>query len=200
LGGDSLAPDYNEYMEWKGDDYFNLLKLLSFDLLEIYDRLRGDAFHQPSRRNWVRTFCSQVEAFAYGTKQMLADMAEFPFVKLEPYEVLLLREEAYEIRESGDLKLKGDRFVPIKTNLKFLPRACSKAFEIPFEIDTSGSGWRALDQAFQIRNRLVHPKALRDMHVTDDELATVGVAQTWFQKLSGDVWKIIDAGLKGTKP
>lgn len=186
-------------MTSRWNDFFDLTRVLSFDLMETYDRLRNDSDHQPSRRNWVRTFCSQVEAFAYSTKQILADLSEFPFVKLSPHEILLLREEWYEIADNGEPRLRGDKFVQIKTNLKFLATMCSRAFERPYALDTGGSGWTALDAAFKIRNRLVHPKAVQDMFITDDELKTVAQAQDWFHKTHQDVLKVIDAGLKGTK-
>jgi hypothetical protein len=186
-------------MAWEGNDFFNLLKTISLDLMETYDRLRTDADDHFSRRNWVRTFCSQVDAFAYSTKQMLASMAEFPGVTLTPHEVVLLREEAYEIGNNGEVKLRGDRFVPIRTNLRFVAKICSRAFGISYELDTGGPGWNALDDAFTIRNRLVHPKAFQDMYVTDDELKIVGLAQDWFQKLHLDLWKLISDGLKGVK-
>ena len=187
-------------MTWRGDDFFKLTKILSVDLMDTLDRLRNDASDQPTRRNFVRIFCSQVEAFAYSTKQILAEMAQFPFVKLTPHEVLLLREEAYEVKDNGELKLKTDKFVPIRTNLKFIAKSCSKAFSIPYELDTTGPGWAALDQTFEVRNRLVHPKAFQEMFITDEELKRGWIAQEWFQKLHLSLWSLIDAGLKGTKP
>jgi hypothetical protein len=186
-------------MPWKGDDFFNLLQVLSLDLMETYDRLKTDPAHQPSRRQWVRTFCSQVEAFAFSIKQMLADMADFPFVKLEAYEVLLLREQGYEIRDTGEPRVRGDKFVPIKTNLKFIARTCAKAFGVEVALDTNHAGWKALDDTFQIRNRLVHPKSFQDMFIRDEELKTVSAAQDWYQKTSLNIFKVISAGLRGTK-
>jgi len=187
-------------MTTRWDDFFKLIRVLSFDLLDTYDRLRYEADHQPSRRNWVRTLCSQIEAFAYSTKQILGDLAELPFVKLTPHEVLLLREEAYELTDNGEPKLRGEKFVPIKTNLKFIAKTAAKAFDLPYTLDTDGTGWRAVDTAFRIRNRLVHPKSFQDMYVTDEELKTVSVASDWFHKTHREVLELIDSGLKGTKP
>src|SRR4051812_4082656 len=91
------------HMAWNGKDFVGMLTILSMDLLETYERIKTDPFHQPARRAWVRTFCSQVEAFAFGTKQMLAAFGEFPWIKLTPHDLLLLREESYEISNSGDV-------------------------------------------------------------------------------------------------
>ena len=187
-------------MTARWDDFFNLLRVLSFDLFETYDRLRYEADHQASRRNWARTLCSQIEAFAYSTKQILADLSEFPFAKLTPHEVLLLREQSYEIAENGEPKLRGEKYVQIRTNLKFVAKMCAKAFDLPYVLDTSGSGWSSVDAAFRVRNRLVHPKSFQDMYVTDDELKTIAAASDWFHKTHREVLEVIEAGLKRTKP
>jgi hypothetical protein len=185
---------------WNGKDFMGMLTILSMDLLETYERIQTDPFHQPARRAWVRTFCSQVEAFAFGTKQMLASFGEFPWIKLTPHDVLLLREQAYEITNNGEVKLKGERFVPIQTNLKFIARIAARALEFDYQLDTNSDGWRALVATFGIRNRLVHPKAAADLIVTDDELKVVTAAQNWFQEMHKDLWSRIDAGFRGATP
>jgi len=185
-------------MAWNGKDFVGMLTILSMDLMETYERLQTDPFHQPARRTWVRTFCSQVEAFAFGTKQMLASFGEFPWIKLTPHDVLLLREETYEIANNGDVKLKTERFVPIQTNLKFVARIAARALEFEYELDTNGEGWRALVTTFAVRNRLVHPKAAVDLIVTDDELKIVNKAQDWFQAMHRELWQKIDLGFRTT--
>jgi hypothetical protein len=183
-------------MEWNGDDFTAMLTILSMDQLETYDRIQTDPFHQPARRSWVRTFCSQVEAFAFGTKQMLASFGEFPWIKLTPHDVSLLREEVYEIANNGEVKRKFDRFIRIETNLKFIAKTASRALGLEYELDTAGSGWRALMETFMIRNRLVHPKAAADLLVADDELKIVMVAQEWFHVVHLDLWNRISAAFK----
>lgn len=175
-----------------------MLTILSMDLLETYERLQTDPFHQPARRTWVRTFCSQVEAFAFGTKQMLATFAQFPLVKLTPHDVALLREETHEITNGGDVEVKTGRFVPIQTNLKFIARTAARALEFEYKLDIYGDGWRALKATFEIRNRLVHPKQAADLLVSDEELKVVAIAQDWFQGMHRDLWQKIDCGLRGS--
>jgi hypothetical protein len=129
---------------------------------------------------------------------MLAAFGEFPWVKLTPHDVLLLREEAYEITSGGEVKLKGDRFVRMDTNLKFIAKTAARALEFEYELDTKGEGWQGLLATFAIRNRLVHPKAAADLIVTDEEVRTVMSAQNWFQTIHLELWNRINAGLKGT--
>ena len=134
-----------------------------------------------------------MEAFAFGTKQLLATFGEFPWIKLSPHDVLLLREEAYEIANNGEVKLKGDRFVRIETNLKFVAKTAARALEFEHNLDTNGEGWRALLQTFDIRNRLVHPKAAADLLVSDDETTVVAKAQDWFQSMHKELWTKISS-------
>jgi len=185
-------------MAWSGDDFVQMLTMLSMDQFETHDRLNSDPLHQPARRSWIRTFCSQVEAFAYGTKQMLANFGQFPWINLTPHDVALLREEAHEITNRGDVKLKTDRFVRIETNLRFVAKTAARALAFDYTLDTAGEGWRALMKTFTIRNRLVHPKVSADLLINDEELKTVMIAQDWFQAMHLDLWNKIDAAFKGT--
>jgi hypothetical protein len=186
-------------MVWNGDDFMGMLSILALDQLETYERMQSDPFHQPARRTWIRTFCSQIEAFAFGTKQMLAAFGEFPWIKLTPHDVLLLREESYEITGSGDVKVRGERFVRIDTNLKFIAKIAARALEFKYELDVKSEGWAALLATFGIRNRLVHPKAAADLIVTDDEVKTVMSAQNWFQRVHMELWNNVQDGLKGIR-
>jgi hypothetical protein len=130
---------------------------------------------------------------------MLATFGEFPWIKLGTHDLLLLREQAYEISDNGDVKLKSDRFIRIDTNLKFLARTASRALGFEYKLDTGGDGWRSLMQAFEIRNRLVHPKAAADLIVRDNELKEISKAQDWFQAMHKDLWSRISDGLRGIR-
>jgi hypothetical protein len=183
-------------MAWNGDDYMAMLQVLSMDQFDTFDRLQGDPYDQGARRTWLRTLCSQVEAFAFATKQMLAGFAEFPWVKLNPHDVLLLREEAYEITNNGEVKLRGDKFVRVGTNLRFIAKISNRALELGYTLDTSGPGWDALMATIDVRNRLVHPKAAADLLVTDDEYKTAMLAHKWFQTMHVDLWNKINVAFR----
>jgi hypothetical protein len=179
--------------KWAGSDFVQLMSILSLDLLEAYEHSQTDPWHQATRRTWVRTFCSQLEAFAYATKQMVADLHGLPFVQLTDEDFAFLRETAMT-RNGG---AKKPRFLPLKDNLKHLALTTARAMAFKYEFD-SGSDWTALLSAIAIRDRLVHPKKASDMIVTDDELKIVSKAQDWYHRFSQGLWAKIDSALKGT--
>jgi hypothetical protein len=182
---------------WNGKDYVELSKILFFDITEIFDQLQTDPYHQPSRRNWIRTFCSQAEAGLYSTKQLIADSAIFPFVNLSEEEVLTLREQDWTKLPDGTIQTTGRlKFPSIKENTKLVATLASKAFGFENPLET-GSGWNAFLETFKVRNRLVHPKTAKDMFVSDEELETTVTASDWFQSFHTRLWQNINDGLLG---
>lgn len=175
--------------QWAGKDFVDLMTILTLDLMEAYERIQTDPFHQPARRTWVRTFCSQLEAFVYSTKQMVAGFAQFPFVALTAEDVAYLREEP-------PFGAKRPRFLPLKDNIKHMVATVSRGMGFSYDLDT-GEGWTAMLATIAIRDRLVHPKTPADMIVRDDELKTTTRAQDWFHALTQQLWTKIDRSLKG---
>jgi hypothetical protein len=182
-------------MAFDHEDSFNTLRILSLDLLETYEYLQVDRHSQPARRTWVRTFCSQFEAITYGLKQLLADIAVFPYVDITSYEILVLREESVEVDDKGRVKIKTNNFLSPKKNLIFIATLVARALNSTLRLDTGVHGWEALTTTFAIRNRLVHPKQATDLIVSDDELGTVAVAQDWFQRTYMQLVTSISAAL-----
>jgi hypothetical protein len=176
---------------WAAKDFSDLMMVLSLDLMETYERILTDSFHQPSRRTWVRTFCSQLEAFVYSSKQMLASFSGLPFVNLTAADLVYLREEA---AKDGQPR---PRFLPLKDNVKHLVATASRSMGFIYSLDT-GEGWTAMLATIAVRDRLVHPKTAADMNVTNDELTIVSQAQDWFRTLTRELYTNIDDSLKGT--
>jgi hypothetical protein len=51
---------------------------------------------------------------------------------------------------------------------------------LELEIERDGSGWQAFRKAVAIRNRITHPREIRDLLITDAELEDVTRAYHWF--------------------
>jgi hypothetical protein len=56
-----------------------------------------------------------------------------------------------------------------------------KASKSVTPIDYSGTGWQQLLVSVKIRDRLMHPKQPADLTVTDDEVASLRTAMSWFR-------------------
>jgi hypothetical protein len=178
-----------------GKDFVDLMTILSLDLMETYERIQSDPFHQPVRRTWVRTVCSQLEAYVYFTKQMVSRMEGFPFVKLSEEDLVYLREEMPQVPTESTKNAKRLTRLPLKDNIKHMVATISIAMGFTYALD-NGEGWSAMLTTIKIRDRLVHPKRATDMIVTDDELKTVTRAQDWFHALTYEFWTKIDRSLK----
>ncbi|MGZ5445112.1 MAG: hypothetical protein ACXW5U_25000 [Thermoanaerobaculia bacterium] len=172
------------------------MTILSLDLLESYERMQTDPFHQPARRTWVRTVCSQLEAYVYFTKQMVAGFAEFPVVMLTAEDLIYLREELPAEPTETQRAARRLTRLPLKDNIKHMVATVSRAMSFTYSLDV-GEGWTAMLETIKVRDRLVHPKRATDMIVTDHELKTVTRAQDWFHMLTRDFWTKIERSLKG---
>jgi hypothetical protein len=182
--------------ERPGRDFIDLMTILSLDLLETYERIQSDPFHQPARRTQVRTVCSQLEAYVYYTKQMVSRFEDFPFASFTDEDLVYLREEVPANATDAQRNARRLTRLPLKDNIKHLVNTTARAMQFSYAIDT-GEGWTAMLATIRIRDRLVHPKRATDMIVTDDELYTVANAQDWFHSFMSDFWTKIDRSLKG---
>ena len=92
----------------------------------------------------------------------------------------LCAEESYELSQNGEIELRPARlrFLP---NLRFAFRVAAKAMEVDFSLDVSGSGWDAVRDGVRVRDRLMHPKRVDDLMVTDDEIRMCLWAFIWIQ-------------------
>jgi hypothetical protein len=97
--------------------------------------------------------------------------------KLTPFADLALQELSYSVSPSGELS-EQTRWLPLLTAVRLL---VSQALSISPEIsvDYSRSGWSSLRRAIDIRNRITHPKAARDLAVSEADLDLVASGLSW---------------------
>lgn len=130
------------------------------------------------RRLLARSVFAFIDAMAYQLKQ---DGLNYPVGnRLSSAERTLCAEESYELSQNGEIEPRPARlrFLP---NLRFAFRVVAKAAEIDFSLDVSGSGWDAVRDGVRVRDRLMHPKRVDDLIVTDDEIRTCLWAFIWIE-------------------
>ena len=69
---------------------------------------------------------------------------------------------------------------PTKENVEQTFEILSKALESSHVIDKQSKGWCAMLQAYLIRDRITHPKSMKDITITDAEMDVFGRAVQWF--------------------
>lgn len=132
----------------------------------------------------ARTVCAYVE----GVSALMRDRAlEFEMTerrgatkdKAYRAKIAALLGESYSVDEKGHAHAR-ELLTPTLSNVVFSFNCYAEVFASPFRLDKGGQGWQALQKAFKIRNRLMHPKRPSDLEVSDDELHSVREAFCFF--------------------
>src|SRR5438128_879761 len=77
---------------------------------------------QTARRQLCRAFFAQVEGVMYGYKQIALMASDSALVELTPSEQALLREESYDLADTGEAAPRPAR-LPFKANFRFSMKA-----------------------------------------------------------------------------
>ena len=175
-------------------DSGQLLYMLRLEVDEIWgatytptQTLRIDPAQLPAvkRRLIVRSAFAAIEATAYTLKRLAIVGAMVLRLQnketLTEEEKVLCREERYELGGNGEVETKKAKltFVP---NLRFSFKAFAKAWDIVFVLDTNAPKWKQLVNSVAVRDRLMHPKRLADLEVTDTEVREALRGFIWIEE------------------
>jgi hypothetical protein len=134
------------------------------DVVEAEKRLREND-NQMHRRNLVRAAFAAIEGLHWQLKQ---DVLLLGASNLSPFEYAAVVEESYSVDERGNVST-FPRFLPITTAIRLVVNVV-KRYRPAYTVDFNHVGWVNLNAAIEIRNRLVHPKQINDLDVTDKEV------------------------------
>jgi hypothetical protein len=179
---DFAAPQWKPLVE-----FLHLWTTLTIDV-RLLDKADRDE-HQAFRRAYVRAVLAYVEGLVFGLKQQaLAN----PLAELSSAERALLAEESYELDDRGQARART-AFIKLEANIKFAFAMYAKAADAEYELETGEAGWGLLIESIRVRNRLAHPKALADLHVTDTEKDHAREAFNWFGQQHRNMLKVLMA-------
>ncbi len=139
---------------------------------------------QTHRRELIRTIFSAIEGLHWKLKSDVLQHA-VEVTKLTPHEHAALLEEAYSVDEKGMVRVQP-RFLPLPTAIRLVV-SIVKRYRPTYQLDFSHVGWSNLRVAIEVRNRLVHPKVLSDLSVTDLEIQQALSAFNWLLALAIEV-------------
>lgn len=163
-----------------------LLEELHREIDEIAGRTSRDAnasqypdptsYSPVQRRVLIRSIFSLVEGVAFGLKSFALEDRRAG--ELPPSELQFAREIDYDLTDAGDIV---ERPAKLRTlgNLRFAFKLFARIHGSSFALDVSGPGWQSLHSTARVRDRLMHPRGLVDLSVTDDEIRTAFVALVW---------------------
>lgn len=189
-----------EYDEYNAEliEQLDLFAVLWSDLQFAEEQLQADEDKQFFRRTVVRTFVAMVEGAVSSLKQSVLTEHQFRGLPLKREEYAVLAEEAYRLKQSGEIDVR--RSSPrLREDVKFTFPIYAKSLGGHFTFDpplADDPGWQSFCGAIRIRNRLTHPKCPEDLAVADSELEEVRDAAAWFWNQHDRISAISDEWLK----
>jgi hypothetical protein len=158
----------------------DLVDILSGDvrrhLAESHNQ--DDAF---TRRSFVRCVCAYIEGVTHVMKQVALMESETKAGLFSTAEMLLLSERGGELRDNGIVVEKTAK-LPTLGNVRFAFLSFARAQHIDLGIDFSGVEWVGVKRAFEVRGKLMHPKSVKDLEISDADAKTVLMAGEWFHE------------------
>lgn len=133
------------------------------------------------RRMMVKNSFAWFEGTIYGIKKLAIYQFERKEVKFSDAELAMLREEKYELDfNTSKAVAKPNNYAKFNPNLRFAFRCLAKSCEAAFALDESMMP--QLKQFESIRNRLTHPKKVKDLEISNDELQICIRVHHWFSQ------------------
>lgn len=162
------------------------------DFFDAADRLKASD-NPVNRRNLVRATFSAVEGLLWRLKQEVFAHS-VGRTALSIHEQAALLEESFAVDPNGQVKSQP-RFFPTATSIRLTVRAAQR-ISPAYAIDFSHVGWQRLQLAINVRHRIIHPKDLASLTVTDEEIANCIGGFNWFLALCIEVRGEIKAELE----
>ena len=117
------------------------------------------------------------------------------YPKLTNEELSVLNENMPSVKNNG---IVGTRplFLPLEVNIKTTLRLYLKVINLELNIKYDDPSFKKLIDSSKVRNRIVHPKNLKSLEISDDELKNLSQGVYWFvllfYNISSEYRRIVD--------
>lgn len=139
----------------------------------------------------VKNSFAWFEGTIYGIKRLAIYQFERKEVKFSHAELAMLREEKYELDfKTSEAVAKATNYPKFNQNLQFAFRCLAKSCDMTFALDESMMP--KLKQFEAVRNRLTHPKKVKDLEVSKGELEICIQAHNFFGQETSRLFKECD--------
>lgn len=140
-------------------------KVLAEDVSQAKLRMENDST-ESHRREFVRATCSAIEAQAWQLKMYVIENV-LTKKTTSVHDISALKEESYAINDKGKIYVQP-RGYSLKVGLR-LVYSILKRHDVPIHIDFGSTDWKNIDDAVKIRNRIMHPKCMGDISVSESD-------------------------------
>jgi hypothetical protein len=129
-------------------------------------------------RAYVRAVFALVEGLSFAFRQLAASLPKTDHC-LSHGELAVLNDESYGLKDNGKV-FTTTRFLKVHSGTRFTFDICKRVYGIQSDIDYGGKGWDSFMKAIKIRDRLMHPKSIESLDVSEDEIGIVSDGLEWF--------------------
>lgn len=150
--------------------------VLRSDLNRASEAWKADRQDQFWRRNVVRCVFAFTEALLWYLRRITPILAEVNNAQFSEDELLLL-EESKKVNRGG-VEVVMPKYLPFPDGVKFTFQSVSKALGVS-NPDFGQAGFRALCKTGELRNRIMHPKRLFDLEVSDQNIKEAQDGIAW---------------------
>lgn len=140
-------------------------KVLAEDVSQAKQRMENDPT-ESHRREFVRATCSAIDAQAWQLKMYVIESV-LTKKTTSVHDISALKEESYAINDKGEIYVQP-RGYSLKVGLR-LVYSILKKHDVPVHIDFGSTDWKNIDDAVKIRNRVMHPKCMGDISVSESD-------------------------------
>jgi hypothetical protein len=141
----------------------------------------GDQF---LRRNLVRIFAAFVEGYSFLLKQVVLRLHDPLQAQLSVEELSKLKEIWLDTTGQPVLDAQNspkERFLGFHENFKFTAGIFGRLCGSKYALSCGSAAHQAFKRTISVRDRLMHPKAIEDLCVRNDETVDLQAAWQWYQ-------------------
>lgn len=149
---------------------------LDMDTEKAWHLLSASPKDDFSRRLFVRTMLAHLEG---ATWSLLRELELFTGDGSDSEIAAAARAESYRLGVDGTVKVFTSKH-DLRTLMPFVFNATYRHIESAERMSRTKEQLALFDVATTLRNRLVHPKALGDLTVTEKEIETASAVRMWF--------------------
>lgn len=153
------------------------------------ERLLDQHDDQFYRRSYIRSTVAAIEGIVWLLKQTCLKAAGEARSRLSVAEYAMLSDATYELTNNGEVRTQT-KFLKLAENLRFAVNTCNRLFGTAIDLQVGTSSWEEFRTSTTIRNRITHPKDIRELQITDNEIAMCKRVVSWFNQR---IWELIDA-------
>ncbi len=169
------------------DGYADMIKAVKADSDTCKSILQFENEYQSIARILVSSIFRGIEGIVNTAAILTIEFAKFH--NESPILIAEMQEKRFKKTEGELLFIERDSRLSLKKRVKFIYNYLSKYRLLDLEIDYSSKGGKDFIDAVKVRDKITHPKSVKSMLITREEMLKVQSGFKWFMRLAADSCK-----------